>query len=953
MSGLSGKTQRIRLVRPETGGFGFFIRGGAEHGLGIYVSEVEVGSEAHLHGLKAGDQILKVCGMYVDQATHREVTNIIKERANIDLKVRSGGVIPIKDEKSQPVSWKIVKEDSPDVKGLRVQDEDEGVKMEDEPQREEVTAGSTSGEEGAREHAYKEAESRRRREKRSGSVVRRGESEVRRGTSSSRRGTSTSRRGDNEETATRPAGEDETDIVEEKLRISLQGQQGLGCSICKGPPEKPGIFIQSTKVGRLAREVGLRPGDQIISCNRVDFSTIPFGDAVYHLKASKELNLVIRKRAGLDLFPSESSGYDSSASSAGSDSSNKKIPTPPVPPASLPAPPASLPAPPASLHTTQRADSLHITKSLASKTEKEELERERRKLLSEQEQLLSEQEQLETERRKLAAEQELEHERRQLLSQQEKLRREQSALEEERRRLEEEKKIFRSTISKASGSELSASTQSQTSHQSGGSSPAVHPPLRSTLSGVSSLGGQVGSDGETVSGSGWGSPAPESDSGGSTSASSLAAALQSEIRRRAENKTPVGSVTKGILKKPVDNSKKVPFINEKNDKHDLLIAEFKKAHRKMFKGNEAGDEGDGGEESDGGGEGAEEDIIMNNKPKAPPPPPPAKTSTLQTTTLVKSNGIHGKPGSPLYPSISTLGGSMSDSSSTTSLSTFKPDRGKEGPVAPIFIPGIPTPDYDSTPDRSPTSHRRLLNRSRLAGSAAGKMVEPPTVEGISRAKSLTSLLIPDAKESKQGSKGKAPAPGTLKGAASMRDISQTDSPSQSLHSSLRSGDVPSLNFSYSSRSSRLGGEDDRNSQFAKRHLQGMETVSMQSFQIDSLRRVNHKPPATYFESPKPTPLAVTVQPYTDNTQTFNFQTKPCHPSQIPDKPDGEEAQIAGRDYRAAHAQSSGFRIKSTVEVKSFKTGKQKEEKTRGKEGKFAKLTGLKKPAPPPPILRKI
>ena len=35
-------------------------RGGAEHGLGIYVSDVEVGSEAHLHGLKAGDQILKV-----------------------------------------------------------------------------------------------------------------------------------------------------------------------------------------------------------------------------------------------------------------------------------------------------------------------------------------------------------------------------------------------------------------------------------------------------------------------------------------------------------------------------------------------------------------------------------------------------------------------------------------------------------------------------------------------------------------------------------------------------------------------------------------------------------------------------------------------------------------------------------------------------------------------------
>ena len=36
------------------------IRGGAEHGLGIYVSHVETGSEAHLQGLRTGDQILKV-----------------------------------------------------------------------------------------------------------------------------------------------------------------------------------------------------------------------------------------------------------------------------------------------------------------------------------------------------------------------------------------------------------------------------------------------------------------------------------------------------------------------------------------------------------------------------------------------------------------------------------------------------------------------------------------------------------------------------------------------------------------------------------------------------------------------------------------------------------------------------------------------------------------------------
>ena len=54
--------------------------------------------------------------------------------------------------------------------------------------------------------------------------------------------------------------------------------------VLQGPPEKPGIFIQSTKVGKLAREVGLQTGDQIVHCNGIDFLNIPFGDAVFHLK---------------------------------------------------------------------------------------------------------------------------------------------------------------------------------------------------------------------------------------------------------------------------------------------------------------------------------------------------------------------------------------------------------------------------------------------------------------------------------------------------------------------------------------------------------------------------------------------------------------------------------------------------------------------------------------------
>lgn len=59
------------------------------------------------------------------------------------------------------------------------------------------------------------------------------------------------------------------------------------CSICKGPDWKPGIFVQFTKEGGIAREAGLRPGDQILVCNNVDFSDIPFGEVsteLFYLK---------------------------------------------------------------------------------------------------------------------------------------------------------------------------------------------------------------------------------------------------------------------------------------------------------------------------------------------------------------------------------------------------------------------------------------------------------------------------------------------------------------------------------------------------------------------------------------------------------------------------------------------------------------------------------------------
>lgn len=85
--------------------------------------------------------------------------------------------------------------------------------------------------------------------------------------------------------------------------------------ICKGPEWKPGIFVQFTKDASVARDAGLRPGDQLLSCNGIDFADVLFSEAVAVMKASQHLEMVVRTAAGAELFPGESSGYNSSASS--------------------------------------------------------------------------------------------------------------------------------------------------------------------------------------------------------------------------------------------------------------------------------------------------------------------------------------------------------------------------------------------------------------------------------------------------------------------------------------------------------------------------------------------------------------------------------------------------------------------------------------------------------------
>ena len=71
--------KRITIKRPSNAGFGFCIRGGAEHGVGLYVSSVDEKSVAETEGLLSllpGDHIFQVNGTKFDGLTHAQAVKV-------------------------------------------------------------------------------------------------------------------------------------------------------------------------------------------------------------------------------------------------------------------------------------------------------------------------------------------------------------------------------------------------------------------------------------------------------------------------------------------------------------------------------------------------------------------------------------------------------------------------------------------------------------------------------------------------------------------------------------------------------------------------------------------------------------------------------------------------------------------------------------------------------------
>ncbi|XP_022783817.1 uncharacterized protein LOC111324505 isoform X3 [Stylophora pistillata] len=86
--------KRLSVKRPSNSGFGFYIRGGSEHGVGLYVSSVDINSVAEAAGMLPGDHIIQVNSTKFDGLTHAQAVKIIQHSKKLNLTVRSVGRIP-------------------------------------------------------------------------------------------------------------------------------------------------------------------------------------------------------------------------------------------------------------------------------------------------------------------------------------------------------------------------------------------------------------------------------------------------------------------------------------------------------------------------------------------------------------------------------------------------------------------------------------------------------------------------------------------------------------------------------------------------------------------------------------------------------------------------------------------------------------------------------------------
>ncbi|CAM4703871.1 PDZ domain-containing protein 7 [Lepidochelys kempii] len=84
----------VTVERSADGRLGFSVRGGSEHGLGIFVSKVEEGSSADRAGLCIGDKITEVNSVSLESITMGSAVKVLTGNNRLRMMVRRMGKVP-------------------------------------------------------------------------------------------------------------------------------------------------------------------------------------------------------------------------------------------------------------------------------------------------------------------------------------------------------------------------------------------------------------------------------------------------------------------------------------------------------------------------------------------------------------------------------------------------------------------------------------------------------------------------------------------------------------------------------------------------------------------------------------------------------------------------------------------------------------------------------------------
>ncbi|XP_078144740.1 PDZ domain-containing protein 7a [Centroberyx gerrardi] len=95
----------VTVDKSPDGRLGFSVRGGSEHGLGIFVSKVEDDSSAEQAGLSVGDKVVEVNGISLESITMSSAVKVLTGNNRLRMVVRRVGKVPGIRYSKEKTTW--------------------------------------------------------------------------------------------------------------------------------------------------------------------------------------------------------------------------------------------------------------------------------------------------------------------------------------------------------------------------------------------------------------------------------------------------------------------------------------------------------------------------------------------------------------------------------------------------------------------------------------------------------------------------------------------------------------------------------------------------------------------------------------------------------------------------------------------------------------------------------